>query len=173
MGLLNGGHDLQIVASDGIDKVPGAVRYTVKSMDSISIQPGWYHPMSHKRNYSKKLYDIAVVTLPEPVNLRTIDVEIATLFAPSNLDWYPNGVEGTAMGWGILESKTDYNYGTRLKGLRKADITTQTLSSCKNESRALNYYRGTMLIRDVFCGTGTSERSDTKRPQVRVATRIV
>ena len=107
-----------------------------------------------------------MIKLPEPVNLRTINAVTAKIFAPKNATWYPNGIDGTAMGWGTLQPKTRYNYGVREKGLRKADITTRSLSDCKRKARELNYFHGTMLISDVFCGLGTSGRSASERPQI-------
>jgi len=165
IGLLRGSKDLQKVAMHGMRAVGGSARYTV-GLDSISIQRDWYHSLSYKRDYKVKLNDIAVIKLPEAVNLRTINAVTTKIFAPKNAKLYPTGIEGTAMGWGTLQPKTRYNYGVREKGLRKADITTRSLSDCKRKARELNYYPGTMLISDVFCGLGTSGRSASARPQI-------
>ena len=156
---------MQKVAMHGMRAVGGSARYTV-GLDSISIQKDWYYSLSYKRDFKVQLNDIAVIKLPEPVNLRTINAVTAKIFAPKNATWYPNGIDGTAMGWGTLQPKTRYNYGVREKGLRKADITTRSLSDCQRKARELNYYHGTMLISDVFCGLGTSGRSASERPQI-------
>lgn len=163
MGLLGGNRDLQKVTMRGMDEVEGSARYTV-GMDAISIQEHWYHSLAYKRHFKHQLNDIAVIKLPRPVDLSTTNVVTATLFAPKYTNWYPNFISATAMGWGLLQPKTPYSSGE--KGLRKADITTESLASCKSKARKMRFHRGTMMIADVFCGLGIRERSTSMRPQI-------
>jgi len=171
IGLLRGNRDLKRFLMRGSGRgrgrgprrgraVHGSAKYTV-GLDSISIQKDWYHSISYKRDERKPLSDIAIIKLPEPVNLSTINAVTAKLFAPNNTNWYPNKIPGTAMGWGFLK-----NHGVRKKGLRKADITTMTLWNCRREADKLKIYSGTMRIPDVFCGIGEKKPSTSERPQI-------
>jgi len=165
LGLLRGMRDWRKVTRVGSRSIYGSAHYTVYNFGSINIHPDHYRTMRQKRRDKSVLADIAVVKLPQVVDLARVKTATATLFAPVNNTVIAAGVKGTAIGWGMLHSPKK-KHKLSLKGLRSGTFITKPKKWCVNKAANMGYYRGTMSIPDVFCAHGTHSRSRQARVQV-------
>jgi len=124
----------------------------VKGHNNYHFHPNWAMGEQDRIDNKGQWSDVVLVKMPIKITKQTPQA----IFAPAQIDWYPNNVKMVVIGFGVtnVESMQYNSKITPQKEFRGANVQTKTKQWCIKKGRSLSYSSQKMNLSDVMCGVG-------------------